>query len=86
MFLNTTIPQKQINCDTVLQPCSLCQCVGASGQGKRGREDIMQGQETYFQNKKKQGFCMKMEKNILQGQEIFLKQKGKVFVLFFCLF
>ena len=56
VFLNTTIPQNQINCDTVLQLCSLCQCVGASGQGKKGKEDIMQGRETYFKNKKKQGF------------------------------
>ena len=56
VFLNTTIPEKQKNCDTVLQPCSLCQCVGASGQGKKGKENIMQGQEKYFKNKKSKVF------------------------------
>ena len=40
LFLNTTIPRKQKNCDTVLQPCSLCQCVGASGQGKNARKTL----------------------------------------------
>ena len=83
VFLNTTIPQKQKNCDTVLQPCSLCQCVGASGQGKKGKEDIMQGQDTYFKNKKKQGFCMKMERKHFAGPRNISHTKRQGFCVVF---
>ena len=82
VFLNTTIGQKQKNCDIVLQPCSLCQCVGASGQGKKGREDIMQDQETYLK-KKKQGFCMKMERKDFAGPRNILQTKRQDFCVVF---
>ena len=29
VFLSTTIPRRQKGCDTVLQSCSLCQCMGS---------------------------------------------------------
>ena len=83
VFLNTTIPEKQKNCDTVLQPCSLCQCVGASGQGKKGKENIMQGQETYFKNKKKQEFCMKLERKHFAGPRNILQTKRQGFCVVF---
>ena len=83
VFFNTTIPRKQKNCDTVLQPCSLCQCVGASEQGKKGKEDIMQGQETYFKKKKKQGFCMKMERKHFAGPRNILQTKRQGFCVVF---
>ena len=47
---------------------------------------VTAGQRNIFQNKMK-GFVCKWKETILQGQkEIFCKQTGKVFVLFFCLF
>ena len=83
VFLNTTILEKQKNCDTVLQPGSLCQCVGASGQGKKGKENIMQGQETYFRNNKKQGFCMKMERKHFAGPRSIWQTKRQGFCVVF---
>ena len=83
VFLNTTIPQKQQNCDTVLQPCSLCQCVGASGQGRKGKEDIMQGQETYFKNKKKARFLYENGKiTFCRAKKHFASKKAR----FLCCF
>ena len=83
VFLNTRIPQKQKSCDTVLQPCSLCQCVGASGQGKKGKEDIMQGQETYFKNKKKARFLYENgKKTFCRAKKHFANKKAR----FLCCF
>ena len=54
VFLNNTIPRKPKNSDTVLQPCSLCQSVGASGQGKNARKILCRAKKHI--KKKKQGF------------------------------
>ena len=86
VFPNTTIPQKQENCGTVLQPCSLCQCVGASGQGKNCKEDILQGQETYFKKQKTRFLRENGKKTFCRAKKHIAKKKGKVFLLLFCLF
>ena len=87
LFLNTTIPQKQKNCDTVLQPCSLCQCVGGSGQGKKGKEDIMQGQETYFKNKKEARFLYEIgKKTFCRTKKHFANKKTRFLCCFFVYF
>ena len=81
VFLNTTIPQKQKNCDTVLQPCSLCQCVGASGQGKNARKTLCRAKKDI--SKKKQGFCMKKEREHFVGPRTILQRKTQGFCVVF---
>ena len=53
VFLNTTIPRKQKNCDTVLQPCSLCKCVGASGQNKNAKKTLCRAKKHISKKKNK---------------------------------
>ena len=43
----------------------------------------MQGQETYFKNKKKQGFCMKMERKHFAGPRNILQTKRQGFCVVF---
>ena len=56
VFLNTTIPRKHKNCDTVLQPCSLCQCVRASGQGKNAKKTLCRAKTHISKTKKSKVF------------------------------
>ena len=58
VFLNTTILQKHGTCDTVLQPCSLCHCVGAAGQGKNAKKTFCRAKKHISKKKQKQRFCM----------------------------